>query len=318
MGKTEDVIMEYLSQPDIIADLFNGYVFCGEQIIRPNMLKEVDSKGRLLLEDGRGQKNTYEVIKKERDIVREVTINNKKLRLMICGVEQQTNVDYSMPLRVLAYDTLEYLKQAKQIEQEHKRKKDVSGKEFLSMFTKEDKLIPTITIVFYTGKESWDGAMNLDGLFDRLDGLDVLLPYMVRAPLNILHLYDVKNTYRYRSSLKKIFDLMPFTEDEVELQKYVDAHEEEYSVIDDAASRVLSMLLDLDFSMQYSDGERLGEDNMCEAIRQMRESSKAEGKAEGKAEVIRNMLGKKLSLEEIADLTGVALEVVVEIADNVI
>ncbi len=97
MGKTEEVIMEYLSQPDIIADLFNGYVFCGKQIIQPDMLKEVDRKGRLLLEDGKGQKNTYEVIKKERDIVREVTIDNKKLRLMICGVEQQTNVDYSMP-----------------------------------------------------------------------------------------------------------------------------------------------------------------------------------------------------------------------------
>ena len=42
------------------------------------MLREVDSKGRLLLEDGKGQKHTFEVIKKERDIVREVTINNKK------------------------------------------------------------------------------------------------------------------------------------------------------------------------------------------------------------------------------------------------
>ncbi len=61
---------------------------------------------------------------------------------------------------------------------------------------------------------------------------------------------------------------------------------------------------------------------MCEAIRQMRESSKAEGKAEGRAEgraeVIRNMLGKKLPLEEIADLTGISLEVVTEIADNII
>lgn len=162
--------------------MFNGYVFCGEQIIQPDMLKEVDSKGRLLLEDGKGQKNTY----------------------------------------------------------------------------------------------------------------------------------DVKNTYRYRSSLKKIFDLMPFTEDENALKQYIVTHEENYSAIDSAESRVLSMLLDLELSVQSQGNQKEGEDNMCEAIRQMRESSKAEGKQE----IIRNMLGKKLSLEEIADLTGVALDVVVEIADN--
>lgn len=312
MGKTEEVIMEYLSQPDIIADLFNGYVFCGEQIIKPDMLKEVDSKARLLFEDGKGKKNTYEVIKKERDIVREVTVNDKKLRLMICGVEQQTNVDYSMPLRVLAYDTLEYLKQAKQIEQEHKRNKDVSGKEFLSMFTKDDKLIPTITIVFYTGKERWDGAMDLNGLFGNEEGLNSLLPYMVKAPLNLLCLYDVKDTYLYRSSLRKIFDLMPYTEDGEALKEYVNTHELEYSSIDSAASRVLSLLLDMELTVQSKENEKGGGDNMCEAIRQIKESSRAEGRQE----VILNMLSKNLSLEQIADLTGVALETVQEIANN--
>lgn len=130
MGKTEDVIMEYLSQPEIIADLFNGFVFHGEQVIYADMLKEVDSKVRFLLDDGKGQKNNYEVIKKERDIIREVTIENYKFRLMICGVEQQTNVDYSMPLRVLVYDTLEYLKQAKQIERDHRKKKMFQEKNF--------------------------------------------------------------------------------------------------------------------------------------------------------------------------------------------
>ncbi|MGN0154236.1 MAG: hypothetical protein ACI4A3_07275 [Lachnospiraceae bacterium] len=119
MGKTEDVMIDYLSQPEVIADLFNGFVFHGEQVIKPEMLEEVDSKGRLVIEDskGRGKNATYEVIKKDRDIVREVTVRGKKLRLVVCGVEQQTNIDYSMPLRVLAYDTLEYLKQALKVRQ---------------------------------------------------------------------------------------------------------------------------------------------------------------------------------------------------------
>ena len=144
----------------------------------------------------------------------------------------------------------------------------------------------------------------------------MLLPYMVKAPLNVLHLYDAKNTDRYRSSLRKIFDLMPFTEDENELKYFIDTHQEVYSEIDSAAGRVLSMLLDLDLSVQSQNEKKEGGDNVCEAIRQMRESSKAEGRIEAKQEVIRNMLLKNLSCEEIADLTGVALEAVQEIADN--
>lgn len=51
MGKTEDVIMDYLSRPEILSDLFNGYVFEGEQVIEPEQLKEVDGRVKLLLED---------------------------------------------------------------------------------------------------------------------------------------------------------------------------------------------------------------------------------------------------------------------------
>ena len=305
MGKTEDVIMDYLSQPYIIADLFNGYIFHGEQIIKPEMLNELDSKGKLLLEDGKGnnRKDTFEVMKKERDIVREVTIKGKKLRIMICGIEQQTNVDYSMPLRTLAYDTLEYLKQAKKIEREHRRKKDVSGKEFLSMFAKDDRLIPTVTIVFYTGEEPWDGVLNLDGLFEDMEGLEMLLPYMVSAPLTVLHLYTVENTELYHSSLRQIFDLMPFTTNGAELENYMNTHEEEYSAIDSAASRVLACLLDLPMK---TEGEEKGDgNNMCDAVRQIKESSKEEGKREGKIVAYYEM---GLSVMEISQKLGISEE----------
>lgn len=315
MGKTEDVIMDYLSRPEILSDLFNGYVFNGEQVIEPEQLREVDSKAKLLLEDNMGKQHTYEVIRGERDIVREAVIGDKKLRLMICGVEQQTSIDYSMPLRVLAYDTLEYLKQAKQIEQKHRRKKDVSGKEFLSMFTKNDHLIPTITILFYTGKEKWDGALELDGLFEDTGYADMLEPYMVKAPLNLISIYDVKNTEKYRSSLRKIFDVLPFTEHEEDLRGYLAKHQDEYSDIDRATARVLSLLMDLEIPIETGQNEE-EDGNMCKAIEEMRQSSKAEGLAEGKRQIIQNMLQKSLSLEEIADLTGVPLETVQDMAEN--
>lgn len=286
MGKKENIVMDYLSQPDIVADLFNGYVFQGEQVIKPEMIKEVDGR----------------------------------VRLMICGVEHQSNIDYSMPLRVLTYDTLEYLKQAKQIEQEHKRKKDVSGNEFLSMFTKEDYLIPTITIIFYTGREQWDGAMDLGELFEENGYTDILSSYMVKAPLNLISIYDVKDTSKYHSSLRQVFELMPFTDDKNAMSEHLDKNREIYSKVDDATARLLSMLLDLDIlSKKSEDGKESGF-NVCKAVEDMKRDSKeegiAEGLEEGKREIVLNMLAKKLSPEKIADLTGISLETVKQIAEN--
>ncbi|MGN0154235.1 MAG: hypothetical protein ACI4A3_07270 [Lachnospiraceae bacterium] len=51
---------------------------------------------------------------------------------------------------------------------------------------------------------------------------------------------------------------------------------------------------------------------MCKAVEEMRKNSREEGKQE----IVQNMLAKNLSPEEIADLTGVSLEMVLQIADK--
>lgn len=56
--------------------------------------------------------------------------------------------------------------------------------------------------------------------------------------------------------------------------------------------------------MPLVDEQKEGEGNMCEAIRQMRESSRAEGKAEGMIEAFYEM---GLSPEEIAQRIGITL-----------
>ena len=208
------------------------------------------------------------------------------------------------------------MKQAKQIEQEHKQKKDVSGNEFLSMFGKEDYLIPTITIIFYTGREQWDGARDLNELFNENEYTDIVLPYMVTAPLNLISIYDMKDTSKYHSSLKQIFELMSFTDDKNALSEYLDKNKDIYSKVDDATARLLSMLLDLEIlNEQSEDGEESGF-NVCKAVEDMRKDSREEGIAKGKREIVLNMLTKNLSPEEISDLTGISLERVKQIANN--
>ena len=216
MGKKEDIVMEYLSDSNVFAALFNGYVFDGEPVIHAEDLREVDGRNRLQIRS-REEKSTYEVLKKERDLVREVTIGENTLRLAILGIEHQSEIDYSMVLRTLAYDTLEYLKQAKAIEQKHKKNKDVRGKDFLSKFTVEDRLTPTITLIFYTGREKWDAARDLTGLFPDSEDTKKMLPFLGNWTLHVISVYDVEHTEKYAGSLRQVFDLLKYVDDVKEL-----------------------------------------------------------------------------------------------------
>lgn len=102
---------------------------------------------------------------------------------------------------------------------------------------------------------------------------------------------------------------MPFTTKQDALQQYIDMHEEEYSAIDYAASRVLSSLLDLELPMK-TDNALKEEYNVCEAVRQIRESSRLEGRSEGKI-IAYNEMG--LSVKEISEKVGIPEEEVVHI-----
>lgn len=332
MGKKENIIVDYLSQPEVFSSLFNGFVFGGKQIVKPEILREIDGRFRFLLTDGttKGRKGTYEVIKRERDIVREVILDGSRIHLAVLGIEQQSEIDYSMALRTLVYDTLEYLKQARVIEQEHKRKRDVKGREFLSHFKKEDILVPTITIVFYTGKEKWDAAKDLRGLFGDISYVEEMLPFMVSSPLNLISVYEVEDTLKYQGSLKDIFELLKYVDDGTAMLEFIQKNKNTYSKLDEAAGRLLSLLIDMDFP-ENEEGEREGEVDMCKALEEIKKMSedkgkaegKAEGKVEGKAEGIRqgeaiillSMLNKGMTYEEVSALTDVPLEQVKQITE---
>lgn len=78
---------------------------------------------------------------------------------LVLGIENQSKIHYAMVVKNMVYDSLHYAKQVMEATKSHKGEK-LSGDEFLSGFTKEDKLIPVITLVLYFGAEEWDGATN--------------------------------------------------------------------------------------------------------------------------------------------------------------
>lgn len=68
------------------------------------------------------------------------------------GVENQSRVDYLMPLWTLVYAVNEYQRQTKRLAREHGKNKDVSGEEYFSGFCRTDRLLPNITLVLFYGE----------------------------------------------------------------------------------------------------------------------------------------------------------------------
>ena len=74
------------------------------------------------------------------------------------GIENQRKTHYGMPLRVMIYDALGYLKEYQEISRKHREAGDkASAEEFLSGLHKEDRLHPIISIVIYYNEKPWDG-----------------------------------------------------------------------------------------------------------------------------------------------------------------
>ena len=162
MGKPDVSIKQWLRVKNRFADLFNGVLFDGEQIIIADELTEINSESDIIIKD---KENRTKTIQRHRDII----MKWQGINLSILAVENQLNVNYAMPVRNMLYDSLSYSDQIHNIWNnvggDKKRNADIN--ELFSGFRKSDKLCPVITIIFYFGSEkSWDGAISLYDMFE--------------------------------------------------------------------------------------------------------------------------------------------------------
>lgn len=153
---TPDLQMrEFWKNPERFADLFNGTVFGGVEVLKADALEEVDSNVSGVLE-GKGGRSS---IGRVRDLVRK---SSHGTQFVIVGIENQMAIHYAMPLRTMLYDGLGYLHETQEVARKRKESKPkMTTDEFLSKFGKEDCLMPIVTIVVYYGEKVWDGPRSL-------------------------------------------------------------------------------------------------------------------------------------------------------------
>ncbi len=97
----DEVLRCYLSDNARYADLMNGMIFEGRNVVQPEDLQPLDSRVE-------GKANT-----RYRDLIRRSCFG---VNFAVVGVENQEEVHYLMPLRCAEYDVYEYRRQAREIE----------------------------------------------------------------------------------------------------------------------------------------------------------------------------------------------------------
>lgn len=115
----DDEIYEVLSDNEIFADLFNGSMFGGNQIIRPDMLAQENEK-KILRAGKEGGRRI--ILRRIRD-VQKLSLLEEGCLAVILAAEGQRTVHYAMPVRCMLYDGIDYTGQVGRITK--KRKEDL-------------------------------------------------------------------------------------------------------------------------------------------------------------------------------------------------
>ena len=154
MSVKDELTKDFMSQNSVFAEFINYSIHNGEELIEPENLQELDSVHITSLLNKMEETGdiTPKTVKRTRDIIkRSVIKSDGNNTYVIFGIENQTNIDYTMPLRNLLYDTLYYFHQIDEIADRHSKEgvKLKAGGEFLSKFKKEDNPRKTISAKGY-------------------------------------------------------------------------------------------------------------------------------------------------------------------------
>ena len=266
MGELDVVDYKYLSDNLRYADLFNGVLFGGEQVLMPEKLRGEDTK----------IVKTTDVTWKmrDRDLIRKY---ENDVGYAVLGIENQENVSYLMPFRIMEYETGEYARQIEEIQKRHTAARDVRGDAFFSKFAKADRIFPCVTLVLYWG-EKWDGPESLKGMMNLSEVPEQLKSYVNDYPIHLVNVREFGDTDVFRTDLRLVFEFMKCAKDREGMKNLLENNPAYMDVAPDAYKmmRKHTKLSEFDKIVKMEEMEEEGTVNMCQAIREIIEEAKEE------------------------------------------
>ncbi len=316
MGKKDLSLKTYLSDPTRYADVYNGGVFGGAQVLDASLLEEAATV--VTKTDGSQEVETI------CDIAMRQKVGGGLFALWI--LENQEEIDYGMTVRVLLREALEYDRQVKELKRGNAAEyRDKQGKytagEYLYKVRKSDRICPVVTLVIYWGNKPWDGPKSLHefidfGKYDRrlAEEFKRLVP---EYPLHILNLNEKKDYSEFHTPLRTVFELYACRTDKGRFLDYIKTHEE-CRHLDADTYEIIGKLTGVAklSKLQGKKENKQGGQDMWKALEDLIEDGKATGKREGEIDkanqlisIIGNIMQKlHCTLEEACEIAGQSLE----------
>ena len=153
-SKQDKILRGFFKVKTHFADIINAMLFEGKDVIHANELLLCDSDETIYFV----YENRINVMERRRDILMHATVNGIPVYI---GLEIQSTINYSMPYRLLLYDTMTYHLQYKLIDKDHREHFRPTG---------------VMSTVLYSGDRTWHQPHSL---LDR-----ILVPEPLKGLMN--------------------------------------------------------------------------------------------------------------------------------------
>ena len=181
--------------------------------------------------------------------------------------------------------------------------------EFLTGFSKNDELIPVITLVLYLGTDPWDGPRSLYEMFGGEN--EKILPFVSDYKINLIEPQRMSDEEinRFHTDLREVLLYIKYSKEKEKLMELLK---------NDTGFRNLktetAIMLNTLTNSKLKFNEEKEETSMCLAIDELREEAKQEGIEFGRRELIEKMLMNHETMDKIKEYTGYTQEKIDEIA----
>lgn len=153
-SKQDKILRGFFKVKTHFADIINAMLFEGKDVIHADELLLCDSDETIYFV----YENRINVMERRRDILMHATVNGIPVYI---GLEIQSTINYSMPYRLLLYDTMTYHLQYKLIDKDHREHFRPTG---------------VMSTVLYSGDRTWHQPHSL---LDR-----ILVPEPLKGLMN--------------------------------------------------------------------------------------------------------------------------------------
>ena len=268
---TERILEDY---PDVFADIVNGLLFEGREVIKPDELEDMKLR------------SAYRAEGKLHDIERDVAKRWKKsgIRIACIGFENQTEPDPLMVLRVLGYDGAEYRAQCL--------------KE-----NRQNPPYPVLTLILYFGwRTRWNAPKSL---YEAVEIPEEFKPFVPDTKINVFEIawLSEEQVSRFHSDFGIVAD---YFRQKRETGTYIGS-KNEIRHIHELLELLSVMEQDDRFEEAYTySAQEGGLHNMCDVLDRLEEKKEAEVRESVAADMLRE--GEPISkIQKYSKLTESAI-----------